>query len=223
MTTLLESNIARLNRLFEAELGMNPPVAWKWSEDLLYLKAKFDTDGLPVFETKAAGVILVQVQAREVAKMFPELKDRWVACQVALFPDSETGQIHHMGQFAWIPIGAGIEPLALDPDEVPDRATTLAICQRIRHHRKTSKAKLDAEAERERPSVPLDESSPQPKFARLVTEDERRQYRENLDLIKNEHTAFLTIPGEKGRVSFPSVEENKRGSSSGSTDSSQSA
>lgn len=207
MDSITEANISRLNRLFISELGENPPIAWRWSEDLTYLQSKFDSDGKPVYESKIHNFLIVQVQAKELAKMFPDLVNQWVACQLTVFPDSETGAVHGTGNFAWVPIGAGIEPLALDPGEVPTREVTMAITQRIRHARATQREREQAFEEQHRASVPLDESINHPKFSRLVTPEEKKNYDNHLAMVKNEHSAFLTVPGEKAHVSFPPVQE----------------
>ena len=185
------SEVRRLNRLLESELGGNPRYAWRWSEDLLHVMNVVDEEGKPAYEERI--IVLPSdrslyglIQKTAVRKLLPEHVDVWVACALVEV-DENDGSLAGTGCASWIPLSSSVSgPAALPPGVGPTDELTQSIIRSIRQERAMPKNYL------------LDD------FEEASKKREKARWSNTYDCIRDACAAYYNVPGKRGHVSFPS-------------------
>ncbi len=134
-----------------------------------------------------AGIIMITPKT-ETRQLLPQHEDSWVLC--ALVETSQRdGSLEGTGKASWVPVSGPAGPLALNPFELPNMATTQYIIDTIRHERDKTAAEVGAE---------WDQSQAQ---------REKARWNKSYDQIRDAATAFYNVPGQKAHVSFPTPAE----------------
>ena len=184
------SEVRRLNRLLESELGGSPRYAWRWSEDLLHVMKVVDDEGSPVYEERIIilptdQTIYAQIQKTATRKLLPHHQDQWVACALVEVNDAD-GSLAGTGIGSWIPISSSVGgPAALPPGVSPTDELTQCIVRSLREERNRPKNYL------------IDD------FEEASKKREKAKWANIYDRIRDCATAFYNAPGQKGHVSFP--------------------
>lgn len=174
-----DRSIAKLNRIFGAELGYAPDntqplYIWRHSDDLIRTMPLF-SDGKPILDWKCpCGLnsrvhsstcsLSIPVYRYGTRKLLPKLSNQYVLCRWifvpellwrrafgSLLPWPENGE--------YTPVSAPSGPVALDPAERPNEHLTLSIIHDLKRFQSqlndlTDPAKQDAlERERERKEI----------------------------------------------------------------------
>ncbi len=188
------SEVRRLNRLLESQLGGSPRYAWRWSEDLLHVMYAITDEGAPIYEERIITLpsdksLYGQVRKTVLRKLLPHHTDVWVACAM-IEVDEKDGSVHGTGIGAWVPLSSSVSgPAALPPGTVPTEELTQCIIRSIRQERSQPKGYLITG------------------FEEADHKREKARWNNAYDRIRDASTAFFNLPGSKGHVSFPSVKQ----------------
>jgi hypothetical protein len=195
-------DVARLNELLRSELG-EPRYGWVWSEDLLYVMQKLNDEGTPQYDFVCAcgqnrsvhepwcKSLVIPRPIYEHKKLFTQLNQQWVLCRQIQNPFSEYAWRQAFGsrmpfeKTTWAPC----DPVYLEQGEWPNADITYEVIRCLRRDKeKTPKQVVDEAREAQA----------------KVEQANRDRIR---DQVKDQQTAFLGVPGEKGHWSVGGLKD----------------
>lgn len=183
------AEVQAFNTRLRVELGHNPLYAWRWSGDLLHVMELIHDDGTPKYlqEVSPEGLILV-VPETETRLLLPNHPANWVVCALVEV-NGRDGSVQGTGSASWIPISSSNSgPVALPIGWVPTKEMTDRVIEAIRRDRGRRAKDMVGSWEEERRAK------------------EKQHWNTIYEQIREANTAFLSVPGTKGSVSFPSPE-----------------
>ena len=125
----------------------------------------------------------------ETRLLLPEYPDNWALCVLTETNESD-GKIAETGSASWCPISSSNSgPVVLPHGELPTMDMTMSAIGYVRKDRERRKISFKDEWEEDR------------------RKREKAHWNKIYDQISNESAAFCNVPGKKGHVSFPLVNE----------------
>ena len=181
------AEVRKLNELLRAELGANPRYSWRWSEDLLHVMDVVDSDGKPVYvESRSPEGLVTMTPKTMLRKLLPFHADCWVVCALVEV-NAKDGSITGTGNGAWVPLSSANSG-PVHTHEAPTLAFTQYVIEAVRESRAKTAREHTEDAEE------------------AIAKAERSRWQRCYDKIREEATAFASVPGRKGHVSFGGYE-----------------